>query len=142
MGYTFQLAPFTRDFIMLRLRASAVAAAKSCTGQPDGDTCGLSWMMGKFDGSKYGIAIGGVGEHLAVMELFQNLLVNASVEPPRTHNTGTSQGNPAAGGSGSGLNGQSLRQRRPPTTWDRIGAGISTAAMSMVTLVLAWWLIR
>lgn len=141
MGYTFQLAPFTRDFIMQRLRASAVAAAKSCSGQPGGDTCGLSWLMGKFDGSKYGIAIGGVGEHLAVMELFQNLLVG-SVDTPRTHTTGTSRGDPAAGSSGSRLNKESLRQASPTTTRDRISAGILTAAFAVGPFVFAWWLIR
>ncbi|KMU86807.1 mannan endo-1,6-alpha-mannosidase DCW1 [Coccidioides immitis H538.4] len=38
MAETTQLAPFTRELIMPKLRASAMAAAKACTGEKDGGT--------------------------------------------------------------------------------------------------------
>ena len=139
MAYTWQLCPWTRDWIMVRLRASAQAAAKSCTGDPGGDTCGLSWIMGHFDGSSYGVVIGGVGEHLAAMELFQSLLIPGA-PLPRTHVTGTSKGNPSAGGS-SGLTADDLRQTGPTTAGDKAGAGILTALFLGGLCVLTWWLI-
>ncbi|KAI5853313.1 glycoside hydrolase [Tricharina praecox] len=83
LGATYQLAPFTRDYITERLRASALGAARSCTGKPGGDTCGLSWIIGEYDDSPYGIAEGGVSEHMAALEVFQNLLVG-DVDAPKT----------------------------------------------------------
>jgi mannan endo-1,6-alpha-mannosidase len=140
MAYTYQLCPFTRDYIMARLRPSAVAAAQACTGQPDGDTCGLSWLMGKYDGSTYGIARGGVGEHMAAMELFQSLLI-ADVKTPGTSATGTSKGDPSAGTGGGGLSDEALKQTRPTTTADKAGAAILTALFSGAVFVLTWWLV-
>jgi mannan endo-1,6-alpha-mannosidase len=131
MGYAYQLVPGTRDYIMTRLKASAVAAGKSCTGQPGGDTCGLSWIEQKYDGSTYGIAQGGVGEHLAAMELFQNLLIDQA-KTPNTHQTGTSQGDPSAG-SGSSTGSSQTTHREPTTKADRAGAGILTV-LTVVSL--------
>ncbi|KAF8247359.1 mannan endo-1,6-alpha-mannosidase [Wilcoxina mikolae CBS 423.85] len=140
MAYTYQLCPFTRDYIMARLRPSAVAAAQCCNGQPDGDTCGLSWIMGKYDGSTYGIARGGVGEHMATMELFQSLLI-ADVVTPKTYLTGTSKGDPSAGTGGGGLSADALRQTKPTTTGDKAGAAILTALFSGAVFTLTWWLV-
>ncbi|KAI5817295.1 glycoside hydrolase [Pyronema omphalodes] len=138
MGYTHQLCPFTRDYIMARLRPSAIAAAKACTGPPGGDTCGLSWLMGKYDGSPYGVVIGGVGEHMATMELFQNLLIGDAA-PLKTMKTGTSKGDPSAG-TGSGTVGD-LRQTGPTTVGDRAGAGILTVITAVGIVSLSVWLI-
>lgn len=141
MGLTYQLCPSTRDFIMERIRASAIAAVGSCTGGDDGQTCGLSWLRGGYDGSPYGIAKGGVGEHMSVMEVVQNLLVN-NATPLRTQNAGgTSKGNAAAGSSG-GLNTADLKQTAPTTTGDRAGAGILTTICLGSLLGLTYWLIR
>ncbi|KAA8895130.1 glycoside hydrolase [Sphaerosporella brunnea] len=139
-AYTYQLCPFTRDFIMTRLRASAVAAAKSCTGSPGGDTCGLSWLMQKYDGSTYGIAQGGVGEHLAAMELFQNLLIQ-QVKTPNTQQTGTSKGNPSAGSGDSALTAADLRQTGPTTAGDRAGASILTIVCICLLGAFTWFLV-
>lgn len=141
MALTYQLCPFTRDFIMERLRASAIAAVGSCTGGDDGQTCGLSWLRGGYDGSPYGIAKGGVGEHMAVMEVVQSLLVG-DTRTPRTQATGgTSKGDAAAGSSG-GLSDEDLRQTEPTTAGDRAGAGILTTICLGSLVGLTYWLIR
>jgi mannan endo-1,6-alpha-mannosidase len=139
MAYSYQLVPSTRDYITTRLKASAVAAGKSCTGQPGGDTCGLSWIMQKYDGSTYGIAQGGVGEHLAAMELFQNLLIN-QVKTPNTHQTGTSQGDPSAG-SGPSTGSSQQKTIGPTTKADRAGAGILTVLTVATLGAFTWFLV-
>lgn len=139
---TYQYCPFTRDFIMTRLRASAVAAAKSCDGADNGgNTCGLSWIMQKYDGSPYGIAKGGVGEHMAAMEVFQSLLI-PSVAIPNTEKTGTSKGDATKGSGTSSLSEDDLKQTGPTTTGDRAGAGILTTITLGALLGLTYWLIR
>jgi len=140
MAYTWQLCPFTREWIMERLRASAIACAKACTGPPGGNTCSLAWGPGVYDGSPYGIAVGGVGEHMSAMEVFQSLLI-ADLKAPLTEKTGTSKGDPNAG-SGAGLTAEDLMQTDPSTTGDRAGAGILTTICLGGLLGLTYWLIR
>jgi len=143
MGQTMVLVNSTQSFIMPRLKASAVAVGKVCTGPPDGETCGLQWRQEKFDGSPYGIAIGGGGEHMAAMELFQSLLVPLNVEKstPLTKVRGTSPGDPSAG-SNEGSSDEDLKQAEPTTTGDRAGAGILTTICLGSLLGLTYWLIR
>lgn len=112
MGVTTQLAPFTKDLLMPKLRASALAAARACTGGNDGETCGLRWTTGAFDGST------GVGEQMAAMEIFQSNLVSI-VRPPFTHGAGgSSKGDPAAGGDG----GPDIEPLKDITAADKVGA--------------------
>ena len=68
MAKTALLAPFTKDSIMKYLTASAVGAAKSCSGGPDGKTCGSKWYTGGWDGTS------GVGQQLSALEVTQALL--------------------------------------------------------------------
>ncbi|EEP77943.1 conserved hypothetical protein [Uncinocarpus reesii 1704] len=126
MAATTQLAPFTRDLIMPKLRASAAAAAKACTGGNNGDTCGHKWTTGEFDGSI------GVGEQMAAMEVFQSNLI-AKVAPPVTESTGgTSKGDPSAG-----VREDPVPELRDLTTADRAGAWTITA-VSIVTAIPGW----
>ncbi|TGZ85476.1 mannan endo-1,6-alpha-mannosidase [Ascodesmis nigricans] len=141
MGQTYQLCDFTRDFIMERLKTSAEWAAKSCNGPPDGNTCGLRWGFGKYDGSPYGIAKGGVGEHMAAMEVFHNLLAPGAKAPLTDKTGGTSKGD-AAAGSGGGLSEEDLRQTDPSSGGDRAGAGILTTLTLGGLLGLTFWLIK
>ena len=142
LAYTYQMAPFTSEFILPRLRATALAAAASCNGNVGGSSniCGLSWVKSTYDGSAYGIAKGGVGEQMAVMEVLQTNLVPKS-KPILTSNTGgTSVGDPSAGGNGIDPN--SLLQTDPSTTGDKAGAGILTAIVLGLMLSLTYWLVR
>jgi mannan endo-1,6-alpha-mannosidase len=117
---TAVLAPFTHDIIISKLASSAAAAIKTCTGGDTGKQCGLKWTTGENDGSF------GVGEEMAVLEVVQsNLIDKAPGWVSAVQGTGTSRGNPNAGGGS--------RQQGPGisvvtvTTADRVGAGILTA---------------
>lgn len=68
LAKTAAVAPFTKDTITKYLTASAVGAAKSCSGGDDGVTCGSKWYTGSFDGQP------GVGQQLAALEVTQALL--------------------------------------------------------------------
>ncbi|WEW59206.1 glycoside hydrolase family 76 protein [Emydomyces testavorans] len=122
MAATVQLAPFTRDLIMPKLRASAMAAAKACTGGDNGATCGLKWTTGQFDGSI------GVGEQMAAMEIFQSNLIGSVNPPVSADSGGTSKGDPSAGVGGKG---ESEEELRHITLADRAGAGVVTALLMM-----------
>ncbi|KAI5356827.1 putative glycoside hydrolase, family 76, six-hairpin glycosidase superfamily [Septoria linicola] len=69
--------PGVTDSIAKRLRASALAAAQSCSGGADGQTCGQKWYTGGFDGSS------GVGQSMSALETLQSLLLLHSTWSPR-----------------------------------------------------------
>jgi mannan endo-1,6-alpha-mannosidase len=70
---TLLLPDLTNDVNKL-LTTSALAAAKACTGGPNGTTCGQKWYVGGFDGTI------GMGEEMCALEVVQGLL--ASTAPP------------------------------------------------------------
>ncbi|KKK24532.1 hypothetical protein AOCH_001623 [Aspergillus ochraceoroseus] len=63
MAASTQMAPFTYDTVIPRLRASATAAAKTCTGGADQAACGLKWTAEKWDGEQ------DVGIQMAALEM-------------------------------------------------------------------------
>lgn len=69
MAKTALLAPFTKDTITKYLKASAIGAAKSCSGGADGTSCGSKWYTGAWDG------LHGVGQQLSALEITQSLLM-------------------------------------------------------------------
>ncbi|KAJ5691790.1 Mannan endo-1-6-alpha-mannosidase DCW1 [Penicillium macrosclerotiorum] len=125
MAATTQMAPFTFDQIMLKLNASATAAAKSCSGGDDGITCGLKWTDEKWDHTK------DFGQQMAALEVIQSTLITRVAAPVTGDNGGTSKGNPGAGGKPEEPKPSALSHTI--TTADRAGAGILTALM-MVTI--------
>jgi mannan endo-1,6-alpha-mannosidase len=141
MAATTQMAPFTYDIIMPRLRASALAAAKTCTGGPNGASCGLKWTEQKWDGGR------GVGEQMSALEVMQSNLVHEVNAPVTDSNGGTSIGNPAAGGSKTGGNsnippGKAEDMRtRDMTAADKAGAGILTALFLAGVVGCTSWMI-
>ncbi|KAK2733582.1 hydrolase 76 protein [Myotisia sp. PD_48] len=116
MAASTQLAPFITPYVMPKLRASAIAAAKACTGGRDREQCGLKWTEGKFDGDL------GVGEQMSALEIFQSNLIGKMDAPVTNSTGGTSHGENGKGG-GQG-------PPRPPaskiSTADKAGAGIMT----------------
>lgn len=74
---TSQMAPWTAGRIGGLLRTSALGAAASCSGPPDGNTCGVRWYTQGFDNRT------GVGQQLSAMEVMYALLVNET-SPPAT----------------------------------------------------------
>lgn len=132
LASTTMMAPYTYDLIMPKLKTSAAAAAKQCTGGDNGRACGLSWSKGTWDGTQ------GVGQQMAAMSaIFVNLLPLQSVVPPVTNSTGgTSVGNSNAG-SQSNSNPQALT---PATGGDRAGAGIVTALVLVSATGMFGWM--
>ncbi|KAL5365260.1 glycosyl hydrolase family 76-domain-containing protein [Aspergillus floccosus] len=91
MAQTTQMAPFTFDWVMPRLRVSAKAAAETCTGGSEHGMCALKWTERKWDGMK------DVGLQIGALEVIQSTLITR-VDPPVTHdNGGTSKGDPGGG---------------------------------------------
>lgn len=110
-------APFTYPALMPLLQSSATAAINTCTGGPDGNSCGLEWTKNAFDGSL------GVGEQMSVLEVVQSLLSPTVPGPVSANNGGTSKGDPSAGTGGTTPTGL---QTGDITTADKAGAGILT----------------
>lgn len=134
MAATMQLAPFTEKYIKPRLRASAEAAAKACSGGEDQNTCGLKWTTGEFDGDE------GVGEQMAALEVIQSNLIE-SVKPPVSNDTGgTSKGNPDAG-TGDDDGHKSSANLKTITTGDRAGAGILTVLFVGSVFAGSYWMV-
>lgn len=128
-----KVAPYTYDLILPKLRASAIAAAKQCSGGENGRTCGLSWTSGQWDGTM------GVGQEMGAMSaIFVNLLPLKAVKPPVTNSTGgTSVGNPSAGTKAPmEVNPNS----DPATKADKVGAGILTTVILLAACVMFGWM--
>lgn len=132
MGYTMIVAPWTRDLMMNRMQLSAQAAAKQCNAGEDQQTCGLRWTNnGVNDGSF------GVGEQMAAMEIFQNLLID-QVSGPATENAGgISKSDPSAGGE---VQSQPITFNEI-TTGDKAGAGFLTTIVLIGIVAGAWWMV-
>jgi mannan endo-1,6-alpha-mannosidase len=131
LASTIIVAPYTRELILPKLRASGIAAAKQCTGGDTGRKCGLQWTSGKWDGTN------GVGQEMAAMSaLYVNLLPLEEVKPPVTNSTGgTSQGNPNAGADSI----HELEEFREVKMKDKAGAGMLTAVVIIgFTGMLGW----
>lgn len=132
MALTVKMAPFTATYIMPKLRTSAIAAADHCSYGDDKNTCGMIWTKPGWDG-KYG-----VGEQMCALEVIQNTLALA-VEPPFTAaNGGSSPGDPSAG-----TRGKASTQAFADATGknDRIGAGFATAAVLILLLSGAYFMV-
>lgn len=110
-----------------------MAAAATCTGGDSGNSCGLRWTEGAFDGST------GVGEQMSALEVIQSNLIN-EVEGPVTENTGgTSQGNPNAGTTSD--IGPGDLHREQVTTADKAGAGVLTVMLIFFVVGGVWWMV-
>ncbi|TVY23384.1 Mannan endo-1,6-alpha-mannosidase [Lachnellula hyalina] len=133
LASTTQMAPYTYDLIMPKLKTSAAAAALQCSGGSNGRACGLSWSKGSaWDGTA------GVGQQMAAMSaIFVNLLPLESVQPSVTNMTGgTSSGNSDAG-SHSSTNPTAVK---PATGGDKAGAGIVTAIVLVGATGMFGWM--
>ena len=77
LAATSVVLPSTQGCIAPLLQASASGAAASCSGGPDGQTCGSTWYTGRWDGST------GVGQQLAALEIMDGLLASKAAPPGR-----------------------------------------------------------
>ncbi|MCJ1414902.1 hydrolase 76 protein [Xylographa parallela] len=132
MAASTQVAPFIYDAVMLKLQASATAAAQQCSGGPTGTTCGQKWTDGTvWDGTS------GVGQQMSALEVIQSNLVKNSTPPITAATGGTSKGNPAAGSSGTVVSTGAIITQI--TLAEKISAGFITAfACIMVGGGVVW----
>ena len=122
MAAATQIAPFTSDSIMPKLKTSAQGAAGQCVGGSNSQTCGRQWYSSTWDGKS------GVGEQMSALSIIQANLIS-KVAPPVTANSGgTSKGDPTAGSGGDNpvvVHDPSANMKI--TAGDRAGAAILTA---------------
>lgn len=132
MAASTKMAPFIHDEVMVKIRASAAAAALQCSGGDNGRQCGLQWSKGaEFDGNL------GVGEQMSALEVIQSNLID-QIDGPVTNTTGgTSVGNYNGGGDHP----DDVKSPDEVTTGDKIGAGILTTAALLGIVGGSWWMI-
>ncbi|UJO19685.1 Mannan endo-1,6-alpha-mannosidase DCW1 [Fulvia fulva] len=129
MAGTVKIVPWTHDIIMPLLSASAMAAARSCTGGDDGVTCGTKWTVSEWDGGF------GVGQQMNALEVIQSNLIDLVPGPVSQDSGGTSVGNPNAGVESTGK----YVQHDDITTADRAGAWILTAMVAVGICAGGWF---
>lgn len=71
------LMPSIAESVTKLLTASATAAAQSCSGGDNKQTCGQKWYVGGYDGNY------GVGQEMSALETVQSLLLLAEPLAPR-----------------------------------------------------------
>lgn len=132
MAASTQVAPFLYGQTMVKLTASANAAAQQCSGGTNGVTCGLKWTNeAVWDGTS------GVGQQMSALEVIQSLLVANSTPPLTADSGGTSKGDPSAGTGGTPAAGE------PDiiiTTGDRVGAWFLALFSCAALGGMSWWI--
>jgi mannan endo-1,6-alpha-mannosidase len=132
MGWTVSVAPFTEELLLPKLKASAAAAAKVCTGGPDQVACGMKWTQNGVNDLSFG-----VGEQMAALEMMQVMLYNQVSGPASEKAGGISKSDPSAG----------TETQNEPVTFNSITTGDKAGAGFLTTLVLisiiggAWWMV-
>ncbi|KAF8456142.1 glycoside hydrolase family 76 protein [Kalaharituber pfeilii] len=138
MAQTVQMAPWTADYIVPKLRTTAAAAARQCNGGDDGKTCGMTWTRDDCDGSfEQGI----LGQTLSALEVVQNTLVQSLPEPKTAATGGTSKGDPDAGLTGQNFTEFRDLDKDPITTGEKVGAAFLTIVLTAVLAALAWFMV-
>ena len=135
MAATTKLAPFTYESIMVKLKASATAAAAQCSGGASGTLCGMKWTQGStYDGTT------GVGQQMGALSVIQaNLITNAS-DPVSQDTGGTSKGDASAGTNPSN-EGSPAAPKSAITGKDKAGAGILTTLTLIGVIGGCWWMV-
>ena len=136
MAATIQLAPFTREFILPKLKASAVGAAGQCSGAPRGNTmCGRKWFQTQWDNNQ------GVGEQMSALSVIQANLIDKVPGPVSLEQGGTSKSDPSAGTTDSSTPaGLPNLITRKITAGDKAGASILTGLTVGGLLGTLYWI--
>lgn len=134
LGQTMRLAPVTTNLIWPYILTTADALKTSCTGGYDGHTCGLNWLVGKWDGNY------GLGEQICALDVLNTLLIWNKPGPLTASTGGTSKGDGAAGSNGtSGSDGKYVTALNLSTK-DTAGAAIITVVVLIGMMATSWWL--
>ena len=129
-------APFLANTVMPLIKASATAAALQCSGGANGQMCGMKWTQGaNWDGTQ------GVGQQMSALEIILANLIDQVAVPVTNSTGGTSQGNPAAGGTSGASSSPPPFHRNSITGSSRAGAGILTALVLISLVGCSWWMI-
>ena len=133
LTFAITIVPGEDTKILPKLKGSAAAAAKQCSGGSDGKTCGQRWYQPNWDGSS------GLEQQISALSVISGSLVTGpgSSAPKSSNSGGTSQSDPNAGtGSGNGGSGGNSKgpELKPITPGDRAGASILTVVF------LAGWI--
>lgn len=136
MAATVQLAPFTHDFIMPKLKACALGAAGQCSGAPRGNTmCGRKWFQKQWDNYQ------GVGEQMSALSVIQANLIQKVAGPVTLDKGGTSKSQPSAGTTDSNTPaGLPKLLTRQITAGDKAGASILTGLTVGGLLGTLYWI--
>jgi mannan endo-1,6-alpha-mannosidase len=124
---TALLAPFTKDKITEYLKASAVGAAKSCSGGADGMTCGSKWYTGSWDGTS------GVGQQLSALEVTQALLMIKKGTLPAKKNTAEPSTTPTSSSAAVSTSATSYSAAPPASSSSKATEAASSQAPSSST---------
>lgn len=138
MAQAVQMAPFTAEYIMPKLRTTAAAAAKQCDGGSDGRTCGMRWTVPTCDGS---FEQGLLGQTLSALEVVQSVLILEAPLPVTEKTGGTSKGDANAGLTGQNYTGLRDLSADPITTGEKVGAAFLTLLMTGVLAGFAWFMV-
>ena len=134
--------PELLDTFQPYFRASAVAAAKQCTGTVaglTGNACGFKWAnegnspVGTWDGTY------GFGQQMDALETIGANLIGQSGAPV-THVEGITHGDPSAGTEGDNAV-TTPKEWGPITTASTAGASILTAFLVIAWCGAIWWMI-
>ncbi|KAJ5219530.1 Mannan endo-1-6-alpha-mannosidase DCW1 [Penicillium chermesinum] len=119
LSFTALLVPSTYNKIMPVLKASAQAAAKSCTGH-NNNTCGVRWYLSTYDGWI------GMEEQISATNIFvANMIAFDRSAPVTAYTGGDSTSNPSAGETNSS---DTNPKESPITAADKAGAIMLTIA--------------
>jgi mannan endo-1,6-alpha-mannosidase len=124
---TALLAPFTKDKITEYLKASAVGAAKSCSGGADGMTCGSKWYTGSWDGTS------GVGQQLSALEVTQALLMIKKGTLPAKKNAAEPSTTPTSSSAAVSTSATSYSAAPPASSSSKATEAASSQAPSSST---------
>ena len=133
LAVTTTIVPDESNKIMPKLKDSATAAAKQCSGGSDGNACGQRWYQSNWDGTS------GLEQQMSALSVLSSSLISGMKEggPKSSSTGGTSKGDPNAG------NGSNNDKPSRPTisTGDRAGAGILTGVFLSGWIGGAAWLV-
>ncbi|RPB22617.1 hypothetical protein L211DRAFT_850382 [Terfezia boudieri ATCC MYA-4762] len=136
---TVQMAPFTQDYIMSKLRMTAIAAAKQYDGGDNRRTCGMRWTVSTCDGS---FKVGLLGQTLPALEVIQSTLILSAPAPVTATTGGTSKGDLNAGMTGLNYTGLRDLSKDPITAGEKVGAAFLTLLMGGVLGGFAWFIVK
>lgn len=126
-----RMAPYTAADIVPLLESSATAAASHCNTGTNNTMCSMFWTTDS------GPQTTGVGQQMSALNVFNaNMLKFTEVSVVTSSTGGNSTGNVNAGNPTS----DQMNTITPPTTGDRVLAGVLTSLVSVGGFGFACWL--